>query len=52
MRSSAGHCKIWNFEALTAPAGFNPGIYDIKQDSIFTSFSGENFRFLSAWIKS
>jgi hypothetical protein len=33
----------WNAEAPEAPAGFNTSIMSIKQDSVFTTFTGESY---------
>jgi hypothetical protein len=42
----------WNFDAPTAPGGFNYGIYEIKKDSVLTTFTGQKFIFPSTWAKS
>ena len=41
----------WSFECLLAPAGFNEGIIEIQMDSVFTQYSGRDYRFSSSWVK-
>lgn len=41
-----------DFEAPTAPDGFNFGTYEIKKDTVYTQFTDESYRFPSTWAKS
>ena len=41
----------WSFECLLAPAGFNEGTIEIQLDSVFTQYSGRDYRFSSSWVK-
>jgi hypothetical protein len=41
----------WSFACLLAPAGFNEGIIEIQLDSVFTQYSGRDYRFSSIGVK-
>jgi hypothetical protein len=41
----------WHFECLLIPAGFNEGLIEIKMDSVFTQYSGRDYRFSSICVK-
>jgi hypothetical protein len=41
----------WNFECLLAPAGFNSGLIEIQSDSVFTKYTGMNYRFPAVRVK-
>ncbi len=41
----------WDFEAPTAPQGYNYGIIEIKNDSAHMVFSGSTYRFPSVWTR-
>jgi hypothetical protein len=41
----------WSFESLLAPAGFNEGLIEIRMDSVFTQYSGRDYRFSSDRVK-
>jgi hypothetical protein len=42
----------WNFEAPSAPEGYLHGTFEIKKDSVFTTFIDYSERFPSNWIKA
>lgn len=41
----------WDFEAPTAPQGYNYGIIEIKKDTVSMVFSGSTYRFPSVWTR-
>ena len=41
----------WNADAPNAPTGFNTSIMRITEDSVFTTFTGENYAYTSTLIK-
>jgi hypothetical protein len=41
----------WSFECLLAPAGFNEGLIEIQKDSVFTRYSGRDYRFSSSRVR-
>ncbi|MDP4223766.1 MAG: hypothetical protein Q8868_10675 [Bacteroidota bacterium] len=41
----------WDFEAPSAPQGYNFGVIEIKNDSINTIFSGTTYKFPSVWVR-
>ena len=39
----------WNAEAPTAPGGFQTSIIQITKDSVFTTFTGESYKYPSTF---
>ncbi len=46
------HQGKWNFEAPTAPEGYNSGVITFKADSSVMEFSGGYYTYPSSWVKA
>jgi len=42
----------WSFDAPTGEGGFYNGIMDFKKDSILITFTGDNYKYPSTWVKA
>jgi hypothetical protein len=41
----------WTFEIPYAPEGYTSGVMDVKKDSVLTTFTNQNYKIPSDWIR-